>query len=181
MYLCYKNFLMQRKIKTSKPNRRKTKARLRKKKPTIPQLKKKLWRIMSEYVRVRDSDNKGYVVCSTCDNTYYWKDPKGRSQAGHFWPKKHTPPLYYDEKNISVQCSYCNSVGEGMQYLHSQHLIKKWGQKEFDRMYKVMLEYREWKKKNPKISYKWDRAYLESMISEYTEKLKKEKLKRNIK
>jgi hypothetical protein len=147
---------------------------------TISFLRKKLWRILSEYIRIKDSDKEGNIKCCTCGDLYYWKDPKGRMQAGHYIPKRYCVPLYYDEENISPQCSLCNSLGEGMQYFHAQHIISKRGEKVLERIHSDMKKYRNWKKKNPNKNFTWNRDWLNNKISHYDSLLKKEKQKRKL-
>lgn len=159
-----------------KVNRRKTKANLKKKKPTIAQLKKKLWTIFSQYIRLKDADSRGVVKCCTCDVKLPWKHPKGKMQCGHFFPKKGYPNLYYDECNTAPQCAACNGFLEGAQYFYSLHIIDKYGKSKLNKLVEEAIAYR--KNKKP---YRWNRAWLDAKIVEYSEKLKKEKLKRNIK
>jgi len=168
--------------KAKKPNRSRVQAKKskRKKRATLATLKKKLWRLFSEYVRIKDSDRNGYINCCTCNEKMYYKDPKGRMQAGHYEPKKYCPPLYYDETNVNPQCSYCNSVGEGRQYWHAKYIRLKYGESELKRLHKKTHEYREWKKKNPNKSFVWKRDWIETKIKEYSEKLKREKQKRGL-
>lgn len=169
-------------LKENKPNRSKVKSEKSKKKKrvSIPTLKNNLWRLFSEYIRIKDSDKNGYVKCCTCDVSMFYKDPKGRMQAGHYEPKKYCPPLYYDEVNVNPQCSYCNSVGEGRQYWHAEYIRLKYGEKELHRLHKKSSEYREWKKKNPNKTFAWERTWIEDKIQYYSENLKKEKHKRGL-
>ncbi len=137
---------------TKKPNRTRVqnKRATRKKKQTLPQLKKKLWRIFSEYIRIKDSNSKGSIKCITCESVYHWKDPKGRMQCGHFFPKKGFPSLYYNETNTAPQCSYCNGVLEGAQYAYSLYIKERYGQEVLDSLYKKTIDYRKWKLQDPK-------------------------------
>lgn len=163
-----------------KPNRQKVRAKKisKPKLKTIPQLKNKLWRIFSEYTRIKNSDSKGYIRCITCNDLYFYKDPKGRMQSGHYIPKKYCPALYFEESNVNPQCSYCNSVGEGMQYFHAMYIINKYGQKELDKIHKKMNEYRKWRKENLTKPFTWQRTWLQDKILDYEEKLKIEINKR---
>jgi len=174
--------MTQRKIRTSSPNRKKVKAKA--KKPTIAQIKKKLWHIFSQYIRIRDANKQGYVECVCSGKKMYWKGKRGvsgQNNAGHFIAKKFCPPLYYEESNVHCQWSYINNVAEGLQYIHGLYIIKRYGQKEMDRLWKISNEYSIWKEKNPNKTYTWDRAWLDAKVIEYTNKLKIELEKRNIK
>lgn len=173
------------KVKTSSPNRKKVKSRAKAKTPTLAQLKKRLWTVFSQYIRLRDADSKGYVYCVCSGTKMFWQGSRkqpGTEQAnsGHFLGKKICPPLYFEESNVHVQSSYINSVGEGMQYQHGLYIIKKYGQAELDRLFKVYNDYREAKIKNPKYTYRWNKQELEDKIKYYTPKVKEEKLKRGL-
>jgi len=83
-----------------------------------------LWRWFSRYIRLRDSDNYGMVVCVTCGKNLFWKD----SQAGHFRSagKKATK---YHEQNVHNQCNQCNHKlwGGGMAGEYAIYLDKRYG------------------------------------------------------
>ena len=64
----------------------------------VKNLKKKVWKVMSLYVRERDK-----YTCFTCGQT------KGIMNAGHFIHGK----LDYDEMNINCQCVSCNKWNHG--------------------------------------------------------------------
>jgi len=75
----------------------------KKKKPTISQLKRKLDKIFSEYIRKRD---KG--ICISCLNKKPWK----LQQAGHYVSRSHNI-LRYDERNVNCQDASCNIFKAG--------------------------------------------------------------------
>lgn len=119
--------------------------------------KKRLWKLVSEYVRRKDADKNGYVRCISCGAKKHWKD----LQAGHYIPKSRGNCIYWEEKNIHPQCSYCNL------YLHSNHnpyalaLIEKYGQD--------ILKELEWK--SHQTCPMGQKEYLK-LIEEYQLKLK---------
>ena len=76
------------------------------KKKSIGPLKKKLWELTSEYVRRSAADDEGYCKCVTCGIRKYWKGDG--MQAGHFIPKALGTAIYFDLRNIHVQCHRCN-------------------------------------------------------------------------
>ena len=82
-------------------------------------LKRKAWKIFSEYIRLRD---KG--VCFTCG---VQKDPK-EMDAGHF---KHNR-LDFDEMNIHCQCTRCNRFLHGNLGEYAIRLMEKYGKSELD-------------------------------------------------
>lgn len=73
------------------------------KSPTIAKLKKKLWKIFSEYIRLRSADWRGYATCVTCGVVKNYKE----LQAGHFIPGRHNAILF-DPRNCHPQCYRCN-------------------------------------------------------------------------
>ncbi len=74
-----------------------------KKRPTVSQLKKKLWPIVSQYIRQRNADFQGYVSCVTCGKVKHWKEV----DAGHFIDGRRNA-IVYDPRNIHAQCKPCN-------------------------------------------------------------------------
>lgn len=148
---------------------KKVKKKSVKRRASIFSLKRKLWKIFSEYIRLRDSDEKGYVKCCTCSNLYYWKDSKGRAQAGHFIPAKGSPSILFDEVNVNHQCSKCNG-NQGEQYLYALFLIDKYGQKEVDRLFEL--------KGKP---FKFTKEWLEEKLKFYTKKVADMKIEKKIK
>lgn len=85
-------------------------------------LKEKLDRIFSEYIRQRDSDVNGFIRCISCGKIVHWKE----SDAGHYVNRKHMS-LRYDEQNVNAQCRSCNRFDEGNMLGYTQGLIAKYG------------------------------------------------------
>lgn len=88
-------------------------------------LKKKLWKMVSEYIRRKENG-----VCFTCGLT---KDYRAM-QAGHFLPKSLGSALYFEENNIHCQCFRCNINlgGNGAVYYH--RMVARFGQEEVNRL-----------------------------------------------
>lgn len=86
-------------------------------------LKAKLDRIFSLYIRLRDSDDNGYGRCISCRKIVHYKD----ADAGHFINRKHMS-LRYDEKNVNFQCRPCNRFDEGNMTGYARGLICKYGE-----------------------------------------------------
>ncbi|MBD3194074.1 MAG: recombinase [Candidatus Lokiarchaeota archaeon] len=86
----------------------------RSKKPSLKVLKKKAWKVFSEYIRRRD---KG--ICITCGKKDNWQ----LMHAGHF---KHGK-LDFDEVNINCQCVSCNRFKHGRLDVYAEKLIEKHG------------------------------------------------------
>lgn len=88
------------------------------KKPTKKQLKTKLWKLVSQYVRSQETH------CYTCDK--YIPDKKDR-HAGHYWTKKGHPRTTFDLMNVHVQCLSCNSFKSGNISYYSARLLRDYG------------------------------------------------------
>lgn len=113
-------------------------------KKTSAQLKRKLWPIFAQYIKLRD---KG--ICFTCGAKV-----EGQAlHAGHFIPKGAGGLiLYFNEDNVHAQCAKCNLFLSGNQYVYG----KKLGEKKVKELYalkqkivkdfpfeKLILEYRQ--------------------------------------
>lgn len=83
------------------------------------QLKRKLWKEFSRYIRQRD---KG--VCFTCGKQDEWKN----TDAGHFIEKSiGGANLYFDEQNVHCQCTKCNRYLSGNLGQYAMRLQWKYG------------------------------------------------------
>lgn len=87
-----------------------------------PNLKAKLDRIFSEYIRLRDANSKGYTVCISCGKIVLWKE----ADCGHFINRSHMATRF-NEKNCNAQCRSCNRYDEGNNLGYTRGLIKKYG------------------------------------------------------
>lgn len=94
-----------------------------KKLPDRVSLKRKLWKVFSEYVRRKDADWQGFVRCVTCGKSLHWKE----MDAGHYNPKTDGLAMYFEEKNVHPQCTYCNRFRHGNIQQYSLYLIRKYG------------------------------------------------------
>ena len=125
-------------------------------------LKDKLDRIFSTYIRLRDSDENGYGRCISCNKIIHWKE----GDAGHAVNRRHLS-LRYDEKNVNLQCRSCNRFDESNSIGYYNGLIKKYG---YD-----VIDYLAIKKSN--YCHMGNVEY-EALIKEYTEKVKRLKNKK---
>lgn len=91
-------------------------------KPSVAKLKKKADILHSKYIRLRDSDSRGYGECITCGAKKHWKE----AQCGHFVTRANNK-LRYDELNTNLQCVGCNMFKSGEQYSYSKALDEKYG------------------------------------------------------
>lgn len=74
------------------------------KRPSKKELKNKLWRLISQYVRIQSAH------CFTCG--IFIPDMRDRS-TGHFWTRGGHPSVAFDLDNLRVQCTTCNNWKSG--------------------------------------------------------------------
>ena len=125
------------------------------KKPTRSKLIKKLDVVFSQYVRLSNSDDRGYCTCVTCGKKGHWKT--GGIQAGHFISRKHYSTRW-DERNVKPQCVACNVYRAGEQYKYSLYLGKKLSKELYDKSLEIT---------------KFTSNEIEDLIETYTNLLKK--------
>ena len=106
------------------------KKRKKRKKSDTTKAKERAWNVFSEYIRRRDADRNGYVVCVTCKTNRHWK----KMHAGHFVAGRGNSILF-DEKGVHAQCVSCNIFNGGKQLDYFYYMEKRYGRKEIDRLY----------------------------------------------
>src|SRR3990167_1249047 len=85
----------------------------------IPKLKRKLWSLLSKYIRVRD---KG--ICFTCER----RAEGSGYHAGHCIPKSICGKvLEFNYKNLAGQCYHCNINCGGNGAIFAAKLQEKFG------------------------------------------------------
>jgi len=89
----------------------------------------KLWKVFSEFIRIRDSDSNGIGRCFTCSFTADWK----RFDAGHGIGRQHKSTKY-DERNVHSQCKRCNGFEGGQQAIYKEEVEKRYGQGTWDEL-----------------------------------------------
>lgn len=125
---------------------------------TISKLKKKLDKIFSEYIRLRDSDYKGNCKCISCG-----KDAPafgGSTHAGHLFSRRYLS-IRFDEKNVNAQCAYCNTFLNGNQIKAARGVENKWGEGTVDDLESRMY-----------ITTKLNRVDYEEAIEIYKQKIR---------
>lgn len=135
--------------------------------PTKTSLKDKLWKIFSEYIRLRDADWRGYANCISCPKQAFWKD----LDAGHFIAKNSGEFFYFNEDNVYSQCPHCNRFLHGNLLNYRKGLIEKIGVDEVEK-----LEYQSQLGIRMELNKACEKDY-ESMIRVYKDKLSE--LKKN--
>ena len=88
---------------------------------------KKLWKVFSEFIRLRDADNYGNVRCFTCPafKSYRLMD------CGHGVPRQHKATKF-DERNNHAQCKKCNGFEGGNQAIYKEEVEKRYGEGTWD-------------------------------------------------
>lgn len=127
-----------------------------KKKPTLSALKKRCWKLVSEFVRRKDADEGGTTNCYTCGTYLHWKYD---AQAGHAIPGR-TNAVLLDTEILRPQCYACNCHRKGMHHIFATKLIKEHG-----------MEWWEKKLEGARQVVKYTRSDLEDLIKSYKEKL----------
>lgn len=90
----------------------------KKKKTSTKTVKKIAWMVFSQYIRQRDGG-----ICISCGKVDYWR----KMDAGHYIPKTAGLALYFDERNVNCQCTYCNRWMHGNLSKYALALIRKYG------------------------------------------------------
>ncbi len=98
------------------------------------QLQRKLDRIFSEYIRLRDSDEKGYCRCITCGTPHPWKE----MDCGHYCGRRHLATRYH-EMNCHAQCKHCNGFMEGQHFIYRRKLVEMYGEAAVQRIENIAM------------------------------------------
>ena len=128
---------------------------------TLPNLLAKCQKVFNEYIRLRDSDDRGFFKCISCGQIKAISD----MDAGHYYNVGHFGGLRFDEDNCHGQCSQCNRFLGGNLIEYTKNLPVKIGAEAFYR-----LEVRAGVYK--RTSMKWSRFDIEYKIKEYKQKIK---------
>jgi len=127
-------------------------------------LKAKLDKIFSEFIRLRDSNHEGYVQCVSCGNVHYWREV----DCGHYINRKHMNTRY-NEKNCNGQCRSCNRFDEGNASGYTLGLISKYGKDIIDIL--IMAK---------NLTQKHSYSELEILIDYYKKEVKELKSKKSL-
>lgn len=125
-------------------------------------LKGKLDKVFSLYIRLRDAMPGGYFRCISCGQI----KPFEQADCGHFVNRQHMSTRF-DEMNCNAQCRKCNRFMEGNIQDYRKGLIKKYGEKAV-----ILLEAKKHRaRKYTDFEYNELIKYYSALV----EKLKKEK------
>lgn len=119
-------------------------------------LKKKAWKLFSEFIRRRYANKDGFNVCITCGKKEHWKN----MDAGHFIAGR-TNSVLFDEDGVYAQCVYCNKYKHGAVLEYRDFMVKKFGEAKVEEM-RVLAR---------KI-VKYNREDYLNLIAHYSKKLK---------
>jgi hypothetical protein len=123
---------------------------------------KKLWKAFSEFIRLRDADENGFVKCITCGLMRHWK----QVDCGHGIGRQHWGTRY-SEKNNHAQCKRCNGFEGGKREVYKSEVDKRYGKGTWD-----LLELASKKGKRPSET---EMKIMEKYYKQEVEKLKKVK------
>ena len=128
-----------------------------KKKLERKKLIKKLDKVFSQYVRVKNMDDNGYIECYTCRERKKFTN----IQAGHFMSRKSYSTRWLEEPpNVMPQCVSCNIFKSGMSWEFGKRLDEDFGEGTAEEISRLS-------KQTVKISS----GELESMIEHYQDLL----------
>ena len=141
---------------------------LKKKHTKVSTVKKKVWKLFSEYIRLRDClETMGlpdYGKCITCSKII----PRTLLQAGHFVAGRHSSNLF-SELGVHAQCYNCNINLKGNTLVYRRKIIELYGEGADLGLEDEARQVR-----------KFIVPELEEMIIEYTEKIEELKLRNQI-
>jgi hypothetical protein len=119
---------------------------------TISDLKAKVWKVFSIYIRSKDKDFRDNIPCFTCDRVDHWRS----FDAGHYIPKSTGgAALYFHEKNVHPQCTGCNRFRHGNLTVYALRLQQKYGTGVLEELHKLRGQ-------------QWNRKELERLLAHYT-------------
>lgn len=125
-------------------------------------LVKKLDKVFSLYIRLRDTSPSGFFRCISCGQV----KPFAKADCGHYHSRKHMATRF-SELNCNAECSSCNRFSSDHLHYYRENLIKKIGERRF-----ALLEIEKNRTKQ------WSDFELEQLILYYRAlclKLKEEK------
>lgn len=125
------------------------------KNPTLRILKKKAWKVFSEWVRRRDADEGGTTYCVTCRTPLYWKE----AHAGHFVPGRTNAVLFHPDIT-NPQCPVCNIWKGGNYQAYTLYMLDKYGREKVEEFLSLRRQV-----------VKLTRADLEEIIAHYKAKI----------
>ena len=117
---------------------------------------KKLDRVFSEFIRLRDTMPNGMFRCISCGKI----KPYSQADCGHYHSRTHMSTRF-DEENANAECRACNRFCADHLVGYRKNLIAKIGEHRLD-----VLEWRAHQMK------KWSDFELKELIKHYQAKVK---------
>lgn len=134
-----------------------------KKKPkqkTVGKLRLDLWDEFSLYIKLVHSADGEWCACYTCDKPI--KIGTIDCQGGHCFSKSANGNLYFDERAVRPQCSYCNCGEGGNHWIFNERLKQEIGLAAWNDMYE-----------NRKKEFKKPRGWYIDKIQYYKDQISK--------
>lgn len=122
-----------------------------------PDLVKKLDRVFSQYIRLRDVMPSGYFKCISCGKI----KPISEGDCGHYYSRTHMSTRF-DEDNCHTECRYCNRLSSDHLIGYRENLMRKIGLSRIERL-KVLAN----------SSKHWMNYELEELIAYYQAEVKR--------
>ena len=94
-----------------------------KKGKNVSSIKKKCWKLFSEYIRRKYSDSNGNARCISCGAIKPWK----QMQSGHYIDGRCNAVLF-EEDLVHVQCFACNCMLHGKKSEYAAFMYETYGE-----------------------------------------------------
>ena len=103
----------------------------RRKEPTLSALKRRVWKLFSEYIRRRESLKNAdrTVACYTCGIILPWK----KMQCGHFVGGRGNAVLF-NEDAVRCQCYVCNVILHGNYQIFTLKMLDEVGKEKVQQL-----------------------------------------------
>lgn len=106
---------------------------------SIAALKKRCWKLLSEYVRKRAATTGGWAACFTCGAAYPWRE----LQCGHFVGGR-TGSVLLNEEVCRPQCVRCNVFLNGNYAAYTLRMIDEVGREKVEELLALKHKVRKW-------------------------------------
>lgn len=104
-----------------------------------PDLVKKLDRVFSLYIRLRDAMPSGFVRCISCGKIKRFEDV----DCGHYFSRTHMATRF-DEDNCNAECRSCNRMSADHLIGYRKNLVAKIGLSRIDRLDVLAHSQKHW-------------------------------------
>ena len=122
-----------------------------------PDLVKKLDKVFSLYIRLRDIMPNGYGKCISCGRI----KPFAELDCGHYYSRTHMATRW-DEDNCHIECRGCNRFSADHLIGYRENLIRKIGSGRMDRLMVMSHSTKHWMD-----------SELEAMIEHYKQEVRR--------